>query len=548
MKVIILISIFLIPCFCIQGEETIASLSSQAEALAEAHDFATASQIYEKLLALPLPPWQKERVLYNIGTLRLEQQHPTEALIFFQKINPVNLSLARFGRNLLVNEGIAYLQYAQSMAQDPKGSLDPLAIFITQSLKTFDQAKQLECEELKQESAPCQPSFLLNEWMKTARLQLVALMQRKRQNWMDHTLTESLASLLVLNMQDWMDHVKAFQEKGSSQVLNYFRHQAQSFIPIWDILQQKDLTVAQKRSLEQSFSAFKNALQSLEQRDYSSAFKQWMQSMEVLAPLTFQDHAEMRYVGLNYDMLLLQNHLTASSIQEQLKQIAELKVDKEQADSLEQVKESLQASLNALHNGQQEQAQFYLIAGYSSFQTLLTNKSTTPADLLQQAIDQTQRTLQLALLTEAMPKEASNQVQAVLKKQQKRLFAQVAPFVPAVLQDQDIRFHQTKDLNSRCQQTPWDQVIPLYDQGFRLAQNVEQTFQQNSMNFSIIIPAKMQVIQDWKQALDLILHPPQEQGAASTPQKWAETFRQIQEMYLQDQAQPQQESKELNSW
>ncbi len=135
-------------------------------------------------------------------------------------------------------------------------------------------------------------------------------------------------------------------------------------------------------------------------------------------------------------------------------------------------------------------------------------------------------TLQLTLLAS----KETTQIVEILKQQQKNILTQAALFIPAVLLEEEGRYHQIKD-NGRCQKTPWDQVIPLFDHGVRSIQS-----------FPMILA---QAITDWEQALKLLLHPPQEQEKS---QQWDDTFRQIQEMYLQDQSEPDQSPKELHSW
>lgn len=536
------------PLFSISGEDKFTSLSLQAEALTEAHDYITASQIYTKLLPLSLPDWQKKRLLYNMGTIRLAQQNPIEALTFFQKINPTDLSLPRFGSNLLLNEGIAYLQYAQSLALDSNSSFDQQVVFIEQSLKAFDQAKQLECQAQKEEfSSICESSSLLNHWIETARSQLSQALQNKRQKWMKNATLETLASLLHQNMQKWIDFLKKYQYFPKS-FFPYFQYQAESLIPLWKALQQKEFSLDQKKAFEKSLASYLSASQNLNEQNEFSAVKEWEQSIEALKPLIFQKYQNIQYARLSYEVLLLQDTLIVPSLKDLIKQFENLKVEEKQSDSLKQIQLFLKTSLEALQNGYSEKAQFFFIVGYSQFRSLFKTEASSPAAILQQVLDQANWNLQLSFLAEAIPKDKAAQAHAILRGQQRDILTQVAPFIPRVLKEQDARFHQTHDMNSRCQQTPWDQVIPLYDRGFRSAQNIDKQYQQRIFDFQAVIAGQVQTIKEWEQALSLILHPPQQGGGLATQQEWADTFRRIQEMYLEDQPQPKQATKELHSW
>ena len=124
MRANILFFMLLFPFLWLRSEENLALISQQAEALREAEDDAGASSLYESLLSRPLPRWQQARIWYNLGTLRLSQQRTSEAFEFFQKITPNDLSLPEYGRELFLNRGIGYMQYAHQFSV-----ASPLAFF-----------------------------------------------------------------------------------------------------------------------------------------------------------------------------------------------------------------------------------------------------------------------------------------------------------------------------------------------------------------------------------------------------------------------------------
>lgn len=160
--------LFLFLSWAVWGEEDLFLLSQQAENLGSAHDYAAAGQLYEQLNPDSLPAWQRARLFYNLGTLRLAQQRPDEALMFFQKIHPTELSLPRFGCDYFLNLGIAYLHYAQTWKIP---FLNQQTLFIQQALEAFHKAYLMECQ-----SHP-----LIEQWIQTANLQLHVNEQQKRQ-------------------------------------------------------------------------------------------------------------------------------------------------------------------------------------------------------------------------------------------------------------------------------------------------------------------------------------------------------------------------------
>lgn len=547
MRKIILILSLLFPLFSFCEEEN--SRFLQAEALTEARDYQAAIQILETLLKNPLPNWQKERLLYNIGTIHVIQQHPAEALKILQKVEPTALSLPLFGRHLFLNEGIAYLQYAQSLAVD-SSSVDQQIIFIEQGIQAFDQAREFECLEKKEESPLpfCPPSLLLHKWIGVARLQLKENFKNKQAKWLENGSIASLASVLHINIEKWIDRLKLIERQYTPSLLTYFQHQGESFLPIWNALQQKKFSPNQKIAFDQSLDTFEKALQRLTEQEPFSAIDQAEHALQILAPLAFQTNQKLHLATLNYEMLLLQETMTLSSLKELLNQFEALSLKKEENVILDQVKASLKKSIESLQNKSVEKTQFFLIAGYSQLDSLLKEKNITPASVLQRMLEQANRLLQLFFLAGKISEAASSDIHPLLKKLQHNLIKGALLLIPAVLKEEDKRYHQTIDKEARCQQIPWDQVIPLYDHGFRIAQQTEKQFNTPLISFQTIIGGQIQTINDWQQALDLILHPPQQQENSSTSQKWTETYRQIQEMYLEDQSEPEHTTKELHSW
>lgn len=183
------ICLLMFPIFSLRGENDLAVKSLQAEAFFEAGDDKEANRIYKELLANNLLQWQKARLFYNLGTIELAQQRPIEALKFFQKIDPVQLSLPSFARDLFLNMGIAYLQYAQSLGESL--FLDEQSIFIEQSLKFLDRAKSLDCQLQKEErfSSSCQPSYLLGQWINIGQMAFHSVYHKREQQWEEQAKT-----------------------------------------------------------------------------------------------------------------------------------------------------------------------------------------------------------------------------------------------------------------------------------------------------------------------------------------------------------------------
>lgn len=555
MKKYLWIYICFLPFFPLRSEENLVSLSQQAEALGEARDYLAASHLYEQMLSHSLPAWQHARILYNLGVLQLAQGHPAEALTLFQKIVPFDLSLPLFGRHLLLNEGIAYFHEAE------KHEIDQQSIFIQQSLRLFDQAQILDCQLQEKEHQThfpfsCQTDSLLAQWIKTARLKLYTLFQQKRQDWIEQANVESLATFLSYQLQEWMQRFqalkmqKSFSSSDQTSFLAYFQDQAASLMPIWNALQQKEFSLEQKEAFAHALDFYFSARQALNRQDVDSALNNWKQGREALIPLSFQIHKDLQQIKLNYEILLLQDPITLSTVKDLLAQFESLQVETEHSRSLKQVQDYLRLSVEALQNHDSLAARFFLLAGFQPADSLSSNQKKTPATVLRQAIQQASRTLQLLLSSEMISKESaySSLILKILKRQQSHVLTQAAPLIPSILEEQDLHFHQEKNANLSCQQFPWEQVIPLYSRGYQFAEKAQQQLDKNPLDAAVIAGAQEETIKNWQQALNLILNPPQPNRGSAEPQKFTETLRLIQEMSLEDQPQPEQATEEMHSW
>lgn len=561
-----LIAIFLIFPFYAWMEEDLNLLGQQAEALWEARDYTAASQVYEKLLRHSVPTWQQARLLYNLATIRLAQHQTIDALDLLQRLTPTDLSLPSFGRNLFLNQAIAYWQYAQALATTPSWpSLAEQALFLEQSLQALKQAETLDCQEQQMEEKStaftCHPFALIDQWSKVVRLQLHTVHAQQRQHWMANASLEQLASFLSYFLQDLAKHLNDLQnqhETSENSLVVYFQHQFASFFPIWNALKQKQFSSDQKNSFDQAMASYLQAQQALNQSDFTAALKEIRQSIETLDPLKFKENQALQQAYLNYEIFLLQDSISTSGLQELVDQFNRLKVPDNQSEQLKLVKAKLETSLMDLQTEHMTEARIFLIAGLSQLESLLQQKSDNPILILQQALRQAQRALQIFLLTQIVAEDSPQKMQipSILNQQQQAVLTHAAPFIPAVLDEQKMRFQQATGTAAGCQQFPWEQVIPLFDQGLEAAKRVKQQLDDQNLKPQAIVANQKQTIQDWQQALNFMLHPPPQQNrsapsaatSSSMPQNLTETFRLVQEMYLEDQSQPVKQIEELHSW
>lgn len=361
---------FIFLCFINIYPDSLDTLSRQANALWEAQEDTKALTLYPSLATRSLPPWMHARVLYNLGTIELSRHEPFQAFLNFQQISPSLLSVPHFGRNLFLNEGIAYLQYAEEFSRSKASFFDEQIICIDSALYAFEQGQKLHCLVMQQEGEsidPCPEDPLITQWI--------------------------------------------------------------------------DFAVSRKQIVRQSKSEF-----SLHVRDKNQ------KSVEILQ------------------------------------------------SALQQAHRALQASF-------------------------------------------------IGIATQTDEENKTKQLQAIVHTLQQDVMTFGSMFIPAVLKEQRLRFQEMKDPNNSCLQHPWDLVIPLFDEGYRLAESASQELKTNTPSFTNIQAKQEQTIIRWQQALTLLLNPPGSNAVdQSHPVQVNDTFRQLQEMYVEDQSKPEPSIKELHSW
>ena len=133
---------------------------------------------------------------------------------------------------------------------------------------------------------------------------------------------------------------------------------------------------------------------------------------------------------------------------------------------------------------------------------------------------------------------------------QDAVFAFADRFIPAVMKEETTQFRFSKD--HACQIQPWDRVMPLFDQGYTAAKEVQKELGVSPIPVERILGLQEKTLNSWHEAIQLLLHPPQEHPNAETPTRQnaslQETMRLIQEMYLEDQSSRQPVKQEFHTW
>lgn len=96
----------------LEAEEAPSRVDARAAAFYAVQDYEKAFTLYLDTEKESFSEWQKNRLLYNLGTLYLAQGAPEKALDYFKKVDPALLSLKRLSVDLQINIAYAYLEMA----------------------------------------------------------------------------------------------------------------------------------------------------------------------------------------------------------------------------------------------------------------------------------------------------------------------------------------------------------------------------------------------------------------------------------------------------
>lgn len=168
-----------------------------------------------------------------------------------------------------------------------------------------------------------------------------------------------------------------------------------------------------------------------------------------------------------------------------------------------------------------------------------------PAAILKKALESAHLALQASLLS--VMKEEKQEKRSSLLDTQREVVKQSSLFIPSVLDEQKTLFQNAQG-NVACQKFKWERIIPLFDRGNQSAENGEKLLA-SSTHLNQVQMEQAETIRNWSQALFFLEDPLQQNAVEMTPaQGLRESFRLVQEMYMNDQPAPEPTAVEMHSW
>jgi hypothetical protein len=500
-------------------------LASQEEQLAEAffaaHAYEMASQFYDQKLSESPPQWQLPILLYNLGTIKLAQNQWNQAQKNFDAIKWNDLASPQLLPQLLAQQGVLELRQATSNDVEQKRYL------IQSSQQYFRAAKRASCA-IQQLQDPlllsCPLPFELNLLSAQVNFELRQISHVQRAALLHiHAATLLKKGLeRLLNFWEIPDQLEL-----QNTYLTYFLQSSQTLMPLWDILRPSG--TEQIAAFENAFKFYLTALKALQQKDQKSAYQAIKEAKSALDSVENQ----VQEIWLDYHLLLTQSQLLLPALQ-QLKQKTLLENDV-----------NLDQSIEALQKEQTWVARIFLTLSLYAFedQFLQNTHPQGPYAILQHALITGQRALNLnRLLQLAHRANMTPEIQPSIVKLQQQAVTKADPFIAAALTQSKEAFSQLGQQS--CQQSTWEQTIPLFEKGYQSATLAADALDKNLAQKAL--PEQETMVLAWQKALKILQNPPlKEQNRSSDTNQ---VLQNLEEMQLNDGLRKMPSSKEILQW
>ncbi len=521
----------------------------QAEAYAQANDSEQSAEIYDKILKLTLPEWQKAIALYDLGTARLNLDQIETAYQLFQEIKKGDVSSPWLLRDLELNIALSSLLAAKNSAASlQEGAIlesPDLLSQVQSAIHHLKVADALNClinrlEITSDATIQCSPpSYIIVPLQQAYRL----MGELKTRLLRDLSASEKNSLLLLIDGLGSLAE-KLKKQSDIKQYVPYFYYQASTLLPLWDKLKKE----------KQSKEKFDQLMIDLAEGHIDQVFEQ-ANAIEKQLGAKLGEHSIDSLI-LDYQLLLFTEPLFTQKLQSLLALQKQIKPEEKQKEAFELSRDFIEKAISLNDQGQADSGRFYLAAALSQVQATNFKQSTDdPIIVLENALAAERSALQLNHLYSIAPEKDRNlEMQQIVTKAQQKVVEIVPQFVTAVLIKEQSLFK-----NKECQNTPWNQAIPLFDKGSREAKGANALFATIPPSSEAALDNQTATIKYWKEVLRMLKNPPsksqvpkqpevQPKSIDQAPNNPEDTLLLLQEMQLQDKKDNWQMPKEFKSW
>jgi tetratricopeptide (TPR) repeat protein len=492
-------------------------LTRQAEAYYEAKEYDKAVKLFEKLLNEKLQSWQQERLLYNIGTIYLEQEKWQQAAEQYSDISKSAEQAYLIGRALKTNEAILYFREGKHLLGQSDLKLEDYSKVIylfLDSLRGIQEAQNAQCRQEIYESN-CQLAVDLNELRSAVKSKFALALDKYGEAKIADSPVKDGLPLLLAGVKLVLTHLNFLESKKLDDNLrkNYlklFTRDAESWLLLWDT------QFNQLESLEEAYDGYRKGLQKMKSEELDESRIAFISSAASLSDLIQSLWGMDPLLNLlqdlmtGYERALIQFPIQVTTLyqieteQQQVEEIAK-NTPEFPMDELNESTNLLMKSLDYVKQGKRISPRFFLNEAKQLIRRLLrtkTQKEPTPEQILIDAIEDESHAITLHRLSQEMETSADPSLE-YLQKSQKLTLNTVEPFLTVVLEK------EIKEYPERCQCKPWNQVIPLFEKGREAAKEAMEWINKGKRpRLAMLLQEK--ALKYWREALEKLRHPDEE--------------------------------------
>lgn len=463
-----------------------------ARQLYQAGEYDGALATFESMLREAQTPWEKSVLRYNIGCVILSSGHPFKAITVLNAISLSESTSPLLIKNIKTVLAMAYIQEAKAIQLDSLEAFSRGLFYLWEAHAAVESIEKAECQLEKS----CKPSEDVNALRAEIAIAISQMYSGIKEYWTNHAQLKEGLPLLSINVYQIRKLAAIIQHermhgKLLKDYLAYYKSNGEEWMPLWK--EQEKLLVGYPKEVFELFSSAKKsfleglASARLEPLDASSkSLAQLLSAVLGKQPL----FGQLQKLLIFYQAVLLHDPLQSSMLASLEAQYALL--PEELIQPLSQAKNTLSLSYQATLKGD-SRARLLLLISYRDVELLLRkyrpSSINQPQTILEDAIEDER----YAIIINRQEVRLEDFTESV--KAQQYAVSEVDGFYDAVKAWQDHDFHKQGTLVERCQYRPWDEVLPLFNQGLSSAR---KALNYNGVDALIY---QEQAYDAWKEAL-----------------------------------------------
>ena len=469
-----------------------------AETYFDAGDYSRAYIEYQGVLDDGMPPWQQGIILYDMGTTKLAEGMWEEALNNFDSAGIQTEELPVLNQRLSANRSLAQLMVLRSCAESECASFGKEMEFIDAALSAW-------CTLASDEGATsCLPSLVLDKIRLEAKRFYAAFLDKNDQYRLEHMSIPEGVSALLMAGESVAEQLKFLQQNNVTGTLRskytaYYLEQAKSWIPLWDRLYK---TMRDNASFVRAKTSYEEALSLMTKERFlesTTALTQSIKALNEMLPSLFPGpplEEAIHHLLINYALVLSREPMQQSALLQLVEaQTALGEMLKPLPDSYKGAQKYIKRAQEAVDDFLMEKARYFLLGARFFIESIAEQMEVvvnlSPEYILEEAIAKEKFVLTL--------QHGDSDLNELLPIVQQAVLNSADRFLPRVLAKQTIAF--SGDRPERCQCHPWDEVIPLFSEGYAQARRAREVFQAPSDGEKTTLRLQM-AVKYWEETLE----------------------------------------------